>query len=111
MCFPKLSKNINMIYNTTPWPHAMLAKAMYREHLYRSSYATEARHICRTIHTSTLKSHWGKKASEEIYDGEIYSCRQVLERERKNQENLIPSEDAAKVKENLPKPKKSPNTF
>lgn len=50
-----------MIYNTTPWPHAMLAKAMYREHLYRSSYATEAHHTCRTIHTSTLKSHWGKK--------------------------------------------------
>lgn len=40
-----------MIYNTTSWPHAMLAKAMYK----RSS------HICRTIHTSTLKSHWGKK--------------------------------------------------
>lgn len=50
-----------MIYNTTPWPHAMLAKDMYRKHLYRSSYATEAHHTCRTIHTSTLKSHWGKK--------------------------------------------------
>lgn len=34
---------------------------MYREHLFRSSYAT---------------------ASWEIYDGEIYSCGQVLEREK-----------------------------
>lgn len=102
-----------MIYNTTPWPHAMLAKAMYREHLYRSSYATEARHICRTIHTSTLKSHWGKKQARKSTMVRFIHVERFL-RERKNRkifQNLIPSKDAAKVKENLPKPKKSPNTF
>lgn len=93
----------------------MLAKAMYREHLYRSSNATEARHICRTIHTSTLKSHWGKKQARKSTTVRfIHVDRFLRDWERKNRkifQNLIPSEYAAKAKENLPKPEMSPNTF
>lgn len=78
VCFQTGSKRI--LYNTTRLPHALSAKAMYREHLFRSSYATEAHHR-RTIHEYSEIS-LGQKASWEIYDGEIYSCGQVLEREK-----------------------------
>lgn len=74
-----IKKNaFNMTYNTTRLPHALSAKAMYRDHLFRSSYATEAHHR-RTIHKYSEIS-LGQKASWEIYYGETYKCRQILER-------------------------------
>lgn len=112
MCFPKLSKNINnMIYNTTPWPHAMLAKAMYREHLYRSSYATEARHNCRTIHTSTLKSHWGKKQARKSTTVRYIHVDRFLRERGKTRRISFPQRMLPKWRRTYQSPKRAQTHF
>lgn len=81
----KIPKNIsllNVIYSTTPWPHATLAKAMYKRAFVQKQLCYRGTSHLQNYSHKYFEISLGQKASWEIYGGEIYSCRQALERER-----------------------------